>query len=66
MQWIHALDVFEAGKLALTDAGREIQTIHLVGVVKVDVGFPGIDRWDLTGAAGVPMSNWRNARWCGN
>ena len=65
LQWIHAFDAFEAGEFALTNFRREVQTIHLVGVMVVNVRFPSIDRWNVDRATSVAMTKRGDARRCG-
>ena len=49
---------------ALANFGREIQTIHLVGVMKIDVRFPLFNWWDFDGTTSVAFVNWRtSSRW---
>ena len=61
LQRIHTFDVFVAGESALADFGREIQPIHLVGVMKIDVRFPLFHWRDFNGTTGVAFVNWRTS-----
>lgn len=44
---------------------RKVQTIHLVGVMEFNVGFPSFNRWDAYGPTSVSLTDRRKARWRG-